>query len=110
LRFEWDEEKNRENLRKHDVRFETAELVFADPLAVTVRADSDEFEEERWVTIGSAGGGSLFFVVSTWRDEATIRLISARTATARERRSYEEAYQRTEARHRGFGGKKGRGH
>ena len=37
MEFEWDEAKNLENLRKHDIRFETAQLVFADPFAVTVR-------------------------------------------------------------------------
>jgi uncharacterized DUF497 family protein len=91
LEFEWDEAKNRENMRKHDVRFETAKLVFDDLFAITVRADSDEAEEERWITIGSAGGRSLFFVVHTWRSESVTRLISARTATRKERRAYEEA-------------------
>jgi uncharacterized DUF497 family protein len=90
LEFEWDEAKNLENLRKHDVEFGTAKLVFDDPLGITYRADSDEAEEERWITIGSAGGESVFFVVHTWRDHA-VRLISARTATRGERREYEEA-------------------
>ncbi len=35
MRFEWDEHKNRQNLRKHDVRFETGALVFDDPYAIT---------------------------------------------------------------------------
>jgi uncharacterized protein len=110
LEFEWDEAKDRENLGKHDVGFEVAKLVFDDPLAITVRADSDEAEEERWVTIGSAGGRSLFFVVNTCRAEATVRLISARTATKKERRNYEEAHERTKAADRGFRGKAGRRH
>jgi uncharacterized DUF497 family protein len=110
LEFEWDEAKSRENLRKHDVRFETARLVFDDPFAVTVRADSDEADEERWVTVGSSGGRSLFFVVHTWRDEETVRLISARNATAKERKTYEEAHEGTEKRHRGVSRQKGRRH
>ena len=110
MEFEWDEAKNNENLRKHDVRFETAQLVFDDPFALTVRADSDESEEERWITVVSTGGHLLFHVVSTWRNEGTIRLISARTATMQERRGYEEAYKRSEARHRCLRGKKGRRH
>jgi hypothetical protein len=110
VEFEWDEAKNKENLRRHDVRFETAKLVFDDPFAITVRADSDEFEEERWITVGSTGRHLLFHVVSTWRDESTIRLISARTATTRERKGYEEAYKRSEAGHRGLRRKEGRRH
>ncbi len=91
MEFEWDEAKDRENLRKHDVRFETAKLVFDDPLAITFRADSDEADEERFITIGSAGQRSVFFVVYTWR-ESVVRLISARTASRQERRLYEETH------------------
>jgi uncharacterized protein len=91
LEFEWDEAKDRENLRKHRFGFETAKLVFDDPLSVTVRADSDEGEEERWITVGSIGAHSVVQVVFTWRG-AAIRLISARKATTVERRSYEEAH------------------
>ena len=63
MEFEWDEAKNRENIRKHDVRFETAKLVFDDPLAMNARDESNELDEERWVTIGTAGGGSVYLVV-----------------------------------------------
>ena len=51
MRFEWDENKNRLNLRKHDVRFETAILVFADPCAITQR-DVTLADEERWPPLG----------------------------------------------------------
>ena len=85
LQFEWDEAKNRENLRRHDVRFETAQLVFDDPFAVTLRADSDEAEEERWVTIGSDWRPviSVLHVVHI-RGAATetLRMISARKSNA----------------------------
>ena len=47
MRFEWDEQKNRQNLHKHDVRFETAVLVFDDPYAITQRDVTFE-DEERW--------------------------------------------------------------
>jgi uncharacterized DUF497 family protein len=109
LRFEWDEAKNTENLRKHDVQFETAQLVFDDPFAVTARADSDEAEEERWVTIGSIGPHAVLHVVTTWRGDL-VRMISARKATAAERRPYEEAHEGTETGHRGYRGKKRRRH
>jgi uncharacterized DUF497 family protein len=51
MRFEWDEQKNRRNRRKHGVGFETAALVFDDPYALTQRESSDE-NEERWITVG----------------------------------------------------------
>ncbi|MGO9126097.1 MAG: BrnT family toxin [Terriglobales bacterium] len=102
LRFEWDENKNRKNLLRHDVRFEIAVLVFDDPHALT-QTDQFSEDEERWVTLGAIDTGVVLFVVHTWRErsgEGVIRIISARTATPRERRRYEEAQQRTKARHR----------
>lgn len=62
MHFEWDDEKNRQNLLKHDVRFETAALVFDDPHSLTQR---DEYagEEERWITLGSVSLGTVLFVV-----------------------------------------------
>jgi uncharacterized DUF497 family protein len=102
MRFEWDENKNRRNLLKHDVRFETAALVFDDPRALT-QTDQFSEDEERWVTLGAIDAGVMLFVVHTWGErsgEGVIRIISARTATPRERRKYEEAQQRTKARYR----------
>ena len=58
MRFEWDENKNRLSLRKHDVRFETAVLVFDDPYAITQR-DYTIDDEERWITVGAIGPGSI---------------------------------------------------
>ena len=60
--FEWDQDKNRSNHRKHDVSFETATLVFDDPYALTKR-DLEHDEEERFVTLGAIGPGSILFVV-----------------------------------------------
>ena len=54
MRFEWDENKNRLNLRKHGVRLETAVLVFDDPYAITQR-DRTFDDEERWITVGTIG-------------------------------------------------------
>jgi uncharacterized protein len=102
MRFEWDEAKNQRNLLKHAVRFETAALAFDDPYALTQR-DESTGEEERWITLGSASPSTVLFVVHTWRgrSEEVVRIISARPATPRERKSYEEANQRTKTRHRG---------
>jgi uncharacterized DUF497 family protein len=93
LRWAWDEEKNRANKRKHGLSFETAQYVFADPLAVS-RLDPYPYEE-RWQTIGLVGD-LIIFVAHTWPDfnpatgEETGRIISARRATAPERKAYEE--------------------
>lgn len=109
MRFEWHEDKNKENIRKHDIGFETALLVFEDPYAITQRDAIHDDEEERFVTLGAIGPGAILFVVHTWRtaqDEEIIRIISARSATSRERRSYEEAHQRAKAGNRRHRGKK----
>jgi len=100
--FEWDADKNRRNFRKHDVRFETAVLVFDDPWALT-QLDETASDEDRWMTLGSVHPNAVLFVVHTCfeRDgEEAIRIISARAATARERKSYEEAKQGAKTRHR----------
>jgi uncharacterized DUF497 family protein len=65
MRFLWDENKNRQNLRKHNVRFETAVLVFDDPYAIT-QPDVTFEDEERWITVGALGPGSIVLVVHTF--------------------------------------------
>ena len=93
LRWTWDDEKNRANKRKHGLSFETAQYVFADPLAVS-RPDPYPYQE-RWQTIGLIGE-LIVFVAHTWPEfnpktgEETGRIISARRATPPERRAYEE--------------------
>jgi uncharacterized DUF497 family protein len=99
IRFEWDENKSRQNLRKHGVRFETAVLVFDDPCAITQR-DLNIDHEERWLTLGAIGTGSILLVVHTYHEqqnEEGIRIISARAAGSHERRAYEEAHEGTKA-------------
>jgi hypothetical protein len=91
MRFEWDENKDRANRAKHGVGFETAKLVFDDPLHISLQ---DRFEdgEERWRTLGLAGVVVLLVVAHTYRDSdagEVLRIISARKATKRERNSYE---------------------
>jgi uncharacterized protein len=93
LRWTWDENKNRNNQRKHRLSFETAQLVFGDPLALS-RPDPYH-GEERWQTIGAIGTVAVL-VVHTWPEqcpesgEEIGRIISARKATAHERKAYEE--------------------
>ena len=113
MRFEYDERKSRQNLTKHGIDFETAQLAFDDPYSLT-QLDVIHIEEERWITLGEIAPGVVLFVVHTSfaadSGEETVRLISARGATSRERKAYEEAHKRAEAPDRRHRGKKGRGH
>lgn len=87
MNYAWDPNKALENVAKHAISFADAVAVLSDPFARTVEDEASE--EERFVTIGSDAFGQIVVVVSTWRGEDTIRLISARRATRQERRSYE---------------------
>ncbi len=92
MRFDWDETKDGNNLRKHGVGFEAASLVFDDPLQLSAQ-DREVEGEERWQTIGMAGGVLLLLVAHTFEDkdeEEVVRIISARKANAQERRRYED--------------------
>lgn len=95
MQFDWDDDKNRANLAKHGVSFELASYVFDDPLHRSV-PDPCEYEE-RWQTIGAAKNLMTILVVHTITEiegeEEVIRIISARLATAYERRTYEESQQ-----------------
>ena len=86
--FEWDDEKAAENLTKHGVSFSEASTVFADPLSRTILDPLHSEEEERFVILGQSGLHHTLVVVHTFRGEF-IRIISARTATSRERKDYE---------------------
>ena len=92
MRFTWDPEKNRRNLRIHNLTFEKAADVFNDTNNIS---KPDPYPlEERWRTIGVVGP-DILFVVHTWENPGqphqTIRIITARRATSRERAEYEQA-------------------
>jgi uncharacterized DUF497 family protein len=89
LTFEWDPRKARSNFAKHGVGFEEASTIFGDPLSLTIPDPEHSKTEERFVTIGSAFTGKLLVVVHTDRGD-NIRIISARRASRRERKSYEK--------------------
>lgn len=82
---EWDENKNQLNIRKHGISFQTAALVFADEERIEYLDKLHSQDEERYVVLGCVHG--VLYVVYTMRDEYA-RLISARKATAYERRVY----------------------
>lgn len=88
MRFQYDAAKAVENLKKHKVSFADAEGVLGDPLAVTVE-DPDTEGEKRFVTVGLGSAGEPLVVVWTERD-GDCRLISARRATRKERKQYED--------------------
>jgi uncharacterized DUF497 family protein len=88
MRVVWDPIKARANLKKHGVRFPEAEHVLFDPLAAT-RGDESLSSERRFVTVGADFRCRIIVVVYSFENEA-LRIISARYATPRERRQYEE--------------------
>ena len=89
LRFEWDPAKAAGNLAKHGVSFEEASKVFGDPFGRIVDDPRHSTEEPRYVLLGHSERQRLLAVMFTERAD-TIRVISARGATPRERRAYEE--------------------
>lgn len=89
MQFEWDPQKAKLNYRKHGVSFEEAVTVFYDPLSATFDDADHSVGERRLITVGFSSRGHLLFVSHTERGKA-LRIISARPATARERKKHEE--------------------
>jgi uncharacterized DUF497 family protein len=88
MKFVWSEKKAEANARKHGVHFEEAATVFGDPLAGTFRDEDHSSGEERFITVGRSSSGRLL-VVSHTESFPDFRIISARPATAHERKRYE---------------------
>jgi uncharacterized protein len=84
----WDERKAFENRTKHGVGFETACEAFFDPSYAN--EDASVEEESRWAVIGMTSQNELLYVVHIEREGFHMRIISARPATKRERRIYED--------------------
>jgi uncharacterized DUF497 family protein len=89
IEFEWDERKRQANRRKHGIDFADAVEVFYDDWACAM-ADPDHHAEQRFVLTGTDAFQRILVVVYTQPDNQTIRIISARSATAAERRHYEQ--------------------
>jgi uncharacterized DUF497 family protein len=89
MRFEWDPQKARQNLRKHGVSFDEAVTAFYDPLSATFDDPDHSDEEQRYITIGFSSQGRLLVVGHTEREQI-VRIISARRATAHERKKHEK--------------------
>ena len=90
LTFEWDANNARLNLAKHGVPFEEAATVFGDPLSVTISDPAHSQAEDRFIILGRSHLDKLLAVVHTERGD-NIRIISARRASRRERKQYEES-------------------
>jgi len=88
MRFEWDRDKARGNLDKHKVSFDEAVTLFYDPLAATFDDPEHSVDERRFITVGYSSGGRLLVVSHTDR-KGRLRIISARSATAHERKRHE---------------------
>ena len=89
LEFNWDPKKAASNLEKHGVSFEEASTAFGDPLSITVHDPDHSEGEARFVLMGLTFGGKLVVVVHVELEDS-IRIISAREATSRERKDYEQ--------------------
>lgn len=88
MRFEWDSDKAESNFNKHGVSFDEAVTVFYDPLSATFDDPDHSHGERRLITVGYSAQGRLLVVCHTER-RRSVRLISARRATARERKRHE---------------------
>jgi uncharacterized protein len=89
MEFEWDESKAATNLKKHSISFEEAKTVFDNVLAVIFDDEAHSVGEKREIIIGHSQNNRLLIISFTERPN-TIRIISARLATRREREDYEQ--------------------
>jgi uncharacterized protein len=91
LRFEWDERKNRSNRTKHGVWFEEARSAFRDQNARLFHDPDHSGQEDRFILIGVSSATRPLVVVHCYKEaDSVIRIISARKATRKESRFYEE--------------------
>jgi uncharacterized DUF497 family protein len=88
MQFEWDRAKAASNRRKHGISFETVAEVFADPRAAIFADPDHSVLEHREIIVGKSQNRLL--VVSFTERQDIIRIISARRASTRERKRYEE--------------------
>lgn len=95
MEFAWDPEKAADNLKKHGVDFREAATVLDDPLSTTFPDDDHSAAERRFLTVGMSAPGRLLVVAHTEQAE-TLRIISARPVTRRERKFYEKTQSHSE--------------
>ncbi len=92
MKFEWNKDKNIINLKKHGISFEEAIEVFDDPMCMCQLDERYNYNEERWISLGSTKANKILVVANVFFDEygeEIIRIISARKANTIERKQYE---------------------
>ena len=91
--FDWDQVKEKQNIRKHKINFRLASTVFRDPYQLTLYDEEHSQDEERWITLGLDETGILRVIIHTFeqmnQDSYLIRIISARKATFNEQQNYQ---------------------
>jgi uncharacterized DUF497 family protein len=86
--FEWDENKNRINIKKHGISFEEAKTVFNDRDSVVLDDEEHSQDEDRFIILGVSKSANLLMVCHCIREEDIIRIITARKATKTEFKKY----------------------
>jgi len=89
MEFEWDDNKNQINIRKHEIDFLEAAEVFDDPHLIVNEDTRHDYGEPRYQVIGAIDEHGIIFVVHTERHDNVIRIISARKANNKEKRLYQ---------------------
>ena len=87
MKVTWDKNKATANIQKHGIRFPDASTVLDDPMTLTI--EDSRHDEQRFVSVGTDLIGRVLVIVYSWPDYTEIRLISARKATPKERKQYE---------------------
>ena len=94
MMFEWDEEKDGANMKKHGVSFKEAQEIFEDPFHLSVLDKRFDYLDERWISVGNTRRERLIVVGHVYCiDESgteIFRIITARKATQKERERYEK--------------------
>ena len=91
IRFQWDQNKNRENIKKHKVSFEEAKTVFFDENARLIPDPEHSYNEERFIILGISNNLRVLIVVHAYKEnDEVIRIISARKANKSESKYYHE--------------------
>jgi uncharacterized DUF497 family protein len=94
--FEWDINKATLNIQKHKIGFDRAAEIFLDPFAISIFDEENSLQEERWMTIGKNSNEVVLVLIHTFsqqeNDQYNIRIISARRATKKEIKQYEERW------------------
>ena len=92
--FEWDPRKAHSDFQKHNISFARATEVFLDPYALSIFDKTHSTDEDRWITIGNTKNDILIVVIHTYkeiqRDQISIRILSARKATQKESKQYQD--------------------